>query len=309
MENPVPRLELNSKPLPSRNSSLRNSKIFSNAPYFDWDKLPRYQDFKSLGNLLRKCMSEEAGTASDNNYKGGFLPPAILDRILSREAVEYELKRKKNSHDTARTLDIMFRAAEEEVDESTEFPGEKKTYFTVFAILALMDKACDISRFLEDEDRGLCDQDLPNLKLHQDEDGSCELRRAEESQQVPCFDGWGQYELEYFDTYQWRLRVPTFALDPDKKIRHYELHDKDILPWCEEHSMSDLEVMSGGYGSVKKVKIHPLCHDYHDTLKAVRMLRPLERHNQTIAKTKLFPLDKCFWRTFRREDSENFRRS
>ncbi|TVY23266.1 Proline-rich receptor-like protein kinase [Lachnellula hyalina] len=266
MENTTPRLRLNSLPIRAPTFSLRSSKTFPNAPYFDWDKLPRYQKFESLGRMLRKCMTEEAGT---NNNKG-FLPPAILEHILSREVIEHELKSQEYRY-TAETVDVMFQTEEEALDDSADFPGGTKTYFIVFATLALLDKVCDIYQFMEMKDTSLGDQDLPNLKLHQDEDGKRELRRGEELQQMRCFDGFVDHELESFDDYQWRLRVPTFALGPKETIRHYDLHDKDILPWYEEHSVSQNEVMSGGYGSVKKVKIHPLCHDYHETLKAINV--------------------------------------
>lgn len=37
-------------------------------------------------------------------------------------------------------------------------------------------RLCDIYQFMEMKDTSLCDQDLPNLKLHQDEDGKRERK-------------------------------------------------------------------------------------------------------------------------------------
>ncbi|CZR63862.1 uncharacterized protein PAC_13759 [Phialocephala subalpina] len=271
MATPVPQLELTrpdeviSVPIRVRSFPLRASKTFPNTPHFDLDSLPKYEKFKKLGNWLRQCMSEQAGTSKDNNNIGTFLPPAILDRLFSKEVIERELEKEDCGLDTANIVKIMFRADEEELEE------EAKTYFTIFAILALLERVCDVSKFVEGGDKSICDQDLP-LELQPGEDpGSKELRRKDESQQSRCFHRWRDHELEYFDNYQWRLRVPTFGLNPDKTLRHYKLHDRDILPWCEEHSVSQQEVMSGGYGSVKKVKIHPLCHEYHETLKAINV--------------------------------------
>ena len=82
----------------------------------------------------------------------------------------------------------------------------------------------------------------------------------------------------FFDGFQWRLLVPTFALNEDKTIQHRDLEEKEILPWCEEKLQSHSEAMSGGYGSVKKVKIHPLCHEFHEHLKAVCLLQYLAKN-------------------------------
>lgn len=260
MAMPIPQLEL-TRPNEVISIPIR-VRTFPNTPYFDWDTLPKYEKFRSLGNWLRQCMSEQASTSKDNN-NGSFLPPEILVRLLSKKVIERELEREECSLDS--TIKTMFRVDEEELEEDT------KTYFIIFAILALLGRVSDIAKFLEGGDKSLCDQDLPLQLEPGEEPGSRELRRRGELHQLCCFHRWRDHELEYFENYQWRLRVPTFGLNPDKTIRHYDLHDRDILPWCEEHSASAYEVMSGGFGSVKKVKIHPLCHEYHETLKAINV--------------------------------------
>jgi hypothetical protein len=264
MENAeLPRFELNDLPLRMRTFSIRSSKTFQGACYFDWESAPKYAKFPGLRRLLNKCISDQAEKDEYGKPRaGGFLPPALLDHYLSREVVQKELEKEKCKFNIAKTLEIMFSAEEEE-----EVKEGARTYKIVFAVLALMERVCDVASFVNEDDNGICDEDLP-LQLYRGEDGSRELRRRGESLQRSCLEGWKDAEYESFDNYQWQLLVPTFALNDNNTIKHQIFPERVIFPWCEERAQKHAAT-SGGYAHVKKVRIHPLCHEFHKTLEAV----------------------------------------
>jgi hypothetical protein len=225
-------------------------------------------------------MMDQAGTGSRGNR--GFLPPALLTSILHREVIEHELKEKCPSLDATTMTNIILGglADDDDDDDISKSENDKKSYLFVLAMLALLEKVSEIWRFVDDNNGGIWDGDLP-LQLYKGDDGSSELWHRSNSQPIPCFQQWGDNDHENFDDYQWRLLVPTFALNEDKTIQHRDLEEKEILPWCEEKLQSHSETMSGGYGSVKKVKIHPLCHEFHEHLKAVCFLQYLAKNSYT----------------------------
>ena len=221
-------------------------------------------------------MIEQAGTGARGG--DGFLPPALLSRILHKDAIEHELRKLWEGADRCpfdpveMTRKVLGPLAEED-DESESLEGNKRSYLFVVAILALLDKVRDIGDFVGDNDGGIWDGDLP-LQLYNGDDGSCVLRHRHNSQLIRCFETWTDSNHKSFSDYQWRLLVQTFALNDDNTIQELQLPDETIFPWCEEQLQSQNEAMSGGYGSVKKVKIHPLCHEFHERLKAVCVIHP-----------------------------------
>jgi Protein kinase domain len=268
MENELPRLRLNSESLPIRTFSRHSTKTLPRTD-FDFGVLPRYQDFRSLGRYLRKCMSDQAGTGVSGGE--GFLPPALLSKLLPKEIIEQELRKNGCNFDPVMmTQKVLGPLA----DDDDEFGGEKKSYLYIIALLGLLDKVCEIENFVEDNDGGIWDGDLP-LQLHNGRDGSRELRRRQNSRLIRCFESWTDGHHQLFSDYQWRLLIPTFALNADNTIQELDLPDEIILPWCDEQLQRDNVPMSGAFGSVKKVKIHPLCHEFHERLKAVCVSIPL----------------------------------
>ena len=256
MEQDVPQIKINSLTLRMRSFSLRSTASIPKSPSFDFDKLPKYNEFKTLAHLLRACMHEH-----DDGPDRSFLPPALLSILLSREAIQYELNEYQLDAPTLKS--VLLNTTVDAIEESDE---NLKTYLVVFAILILLGKGKEIVHCISCPN-GVCDQDLPLLLYNQM--GNRELRLRDNSK-IDCFNEWDPHVCESFENYQWRLTVPTFALNEDNTIIHQELHDRAILPWCEEHLQTSYPTMSGGFGSVKRVRIHPLCHEFHDVLKEVR---------------------------------------
>lgn len=278
METDLPRFKLNS--CPTGSFAIRSAKTLPEAE-FDYRKPPDYKSFTSMGRFLKRCMMDQAGTGSSGNR--GFLPPALLTSILHREVIEHELNEKCPSLDATKMTKIILGGLaddDDDDDDVSKSEHDKKSYLFVLAMLALLEKVSEIGRFVEDNNGGICDGDLP-LQLYNGNDGSSELRHRSNSQPIPCLQLWADIDHENFDLYQWRLLVPTFALNEDKTIQRRDLEEKEILPWCEETLQSHSETMSGGYGSVKKVKIHPLCHEFHEHLKAVCLLQYLAKNSYT----------------------------
>lgn len=255
--------------------NLHSTQLYSKYPYFDFEKLPRYQDFQSLPRFLRKCMSEQLRIVGGKEG-GGFLPLALLKVLLPREVIEQELKRENFDLDPATTAKIILGIEAENNQGVAEAEDDPKTYLVVFAILALLDHLSEIARFFyfKGGGRGVCDQDLP-LEIHSGDDGSCELKHKSNSHRIRCFEMWTDRDHELFYQFQWRLLVPTFALNAGGTMQHQELADETIFPWFGEQSPSYSEVMEGGFGVVKRVKIHPFCYEFHELLQVVCVLQSL----------------------------------
>jgi hypothetical protein len=253
----VPRVELNSLPLRTETFSKLNAIEQSSTPHFDFSQLPQYKDFTTLGRFIRKCMQRQAG--AESAHDAGFLPLELLRHILCEEVVTLALEREGRGFEPSTTTNIVFNA---------NFEDHKKKYLVILALLSLSDKIYEIAKLQEDD--GICDQDLP-LELHSGDDGSFELRRKGSQQRIHYFDSWTDNERKFFGDTQWRLLVPIFSLNPDRTVQHQDLEPMDILPWQKEETVKPHVAISGGYGRVAKVKIHPLCHRYHEILKAVSL--------------------------------------
>lgn len=213
-------------------------------------------------------MSDQAETGPSG--REGFLPPVLLNKILTKETIEQALIRGNCRYPVETTRKILGPLA----DDDDESEVDKKSYLYVVALLALLDKVCEIEDFMQDNDDGIWDGDFP-LQLHNGADGSRELRRRDDTRPIRCFKKWTDCENQVFSEHQWRLLIPIFALNADNTIQELDLPDEAILPWCDEQVQSNSGAMSGAFGSVKKVKIHPLCHEFHERLKAVCVLNPL----------------------------------
>lgn len=230
------------------------------APYFDWETVPTYTACGTkLGQLLRACMSAAARAIGDENGHG-FLPSRVLELVMTEDVVRNEIQSQKKGLTPQTIIDVMFRG-----NEATRTrPGGAKatTYVLIFAILALVGKLDVVDDFVGNKN-GPSDQDLP-LTMKRLDTGEVELWRREEQRQMRCFDDWSDVQLESFHGFQWRLLVPIFALNNDRTIKHYKLDRFDVLPWWKTGTEDE-----GGEGIVTKVRVHPLCHDYHELLKSV----------------------------------------
>ncbi|KAJ4388599.1 hypothetical protein N0V93_006057 [Gnomoniopsis smithogilvyi] len=140
----------------------------------------------------------------------------------------------------------------------------------VFTILLLLGKLDDVPHILQQcASGGIRDHNLP-VTMEQ----NVELLHRQGNPIAGCCIGrWLVIDLENFARFQRRLMPPVFGMDDDDHtLVHLELDKEDILPWCEvEDYLIPVNAMSGGYGTVSRVRIHPMCHKFGKTLSAINV--------------------------------------
>jgi hypothetical protein len=154
-----------------------------------------------------------------------FLPAGELERLLTEQAIRQTiLASNPNSPILADAL-------------SATRPGDPSSHSLrkLFAILTLLDRVSDISRFLS---KGVRDESLPiSEKLLKD-------IWSEDDPQTPT---------EFHKT-QWQVLAPFFETGSagSPRVFHYLLDDRAILPF---YSPNDTSIRRG-YRRVRKVRIH-----------------------------------------------------
>lgn len=191
-----------------------------------------------------------------------FWPPPMWQALVTEQAIVDELLDfgDKFSPKTALTLAKQILS------------GGSQRGLTVFTILLLIDKLDSVDHILQHcVHGGIRDRDLP-LVLRRDNMGSYKLfHRGGDQVAACCLYRWRIVQLEAFNNLQRRLSPPVFGLnEDDNTLVHLDLDNEAILPWCAvEENLIPCPTMSGGFGTVSRVKIHPMCHKFHKTLKAV----------------------------------------
>jgi hypothetical protein len=166
-------------------------------------------------------------------------------------------------------------------EESYVLHSKAQTYLKTFTLLVLFERVDEIQNFI---DEGVSDQSLPVRRHQATTPGRVNLcHKDRPDQHLECFRKWKTHEREDFLARQWRLLVPYFDLEDDKRARNYDLEKESILPWCkrEDRSQSSSQPSgwNGGYAFVSRVKIDPHSHGFHGILKAVS--NPLSRSLST----------------------------
>lgn len=237
------------------NQPARNAAAIAGS--FEGENLPQYDSKIPLEDQLRNYRVQHP----EGNDKH-FWPAAILKSLVTPTSIKRALmdqcgfSRERASHYSER----IFHDRE----------GSLVQIFTIFLLIdELNDQTWTHVMECRSQDR-LRDYSLP-LILVQHGNAKHMVRRDGISASC-CFTRWKFHALESVVNYQHRLAIPMFRLsEPNNTIVHQSFDNHTILPWCEceERGVSVVNAMSGGYGSVMRVKIHPLCHRFHDVLKSV----------------------------------------
>lgn len=197
-----------------------------------------------------------------NGSTNSFWPPSIWQDLVTEQAIVGELIKLRNEFNPTTALAFAKKV--------TSAGSERG--LTVFTILLLSDKLDSVVHMLQDcQYGGIRDEKLP-LALRLNERGHAKLfhRNGHEVAKC-CLYQWKPVHLETFNNFQRRLSPPIFGLkQEDNTLIDLNLDDQDILPWCEfKENLVSVPAMSGGFGTVNRVRIHPMCHRFDDTLKAV----------------------------------------
>ncbi|PSR85614.1 kinase-like domain-containing protein [Coniella lustricola] len=215
---------------------------------------PDEDDEQTLEDQLRHCSVLHA------NRRDRFWPPDVLKKLLTEKRVRDSL------------IKCGFPAAVAQKHAAKILGSEEESCILIFAILVLIDRLemKDIDHILNCK-MGLRDKHIP-LVLRNVR-GRQYLTHEGSQQRVCCSSklGWKPATVESFDRSQRQIKIPTFRFKKNNKIEHQEFEDWRILPWCQEDNSPPVAAMSGGYGSVSRVRIHKDCHYFHEVLKSINV--------------------------------------
>ena len=128
----------------------------------------------------------------------------------------------------------------------------------LFAILVYVRLGQHILRFLED---GIDDTHLPFVRRNSPNESRKFSLCSSKSQYQPinCMADWDHGDIRDFAKTQWYVLAPVLKFT--NEVEHYELEPHCIPPWMEDHECDASDdkgkAVSGGFGSVWKVRIHP----------------------------------------------------
>ncbi|KAK6079401.1 serine/threonine protein kinase [Seiridium cupressi] len=127
----------------------------------------------------------------------------------------------------------------------------------ILAVLILIGKVVCIEDFIQNDIR---DIHLP-LRLHKNKQQRNVVQVQKRSApEVIYLDKWKWNDMENFTNTQYRVLAPFFDMPPDD-LHFYKIDNgRIILPFLEWEKK-----ISGGYGTVWKVKIHPAHHSFVDS--------------------------------------------
>ena len=156
-------------------------------------------------------------------------------------------------------------------------PNDKtkiRSFRKIFAILVLTEKPWAIFNFIKE---GVSDLDLPLVEFDdRDHPGRKGLRRKDASgnpspEPLQCSIGWPPTSILNFEMYQWTMLAPFFSPGKYDDVKHYVLHDQDILPFvgAPQDDEDESSEIGGGFGRVFMVQIHDEHHNFrHPRLQA-----------------------------------------
>lgn len=195
-----------------------------------------------------------------SNYQLRYIPADKQDELITMEAVSEVM----NATGTCLNDDIVrYIVGQDDQYLTPSNLSMQKSSGTcrrkLFAILVMLGVPAKIHSFINE---GIWDRHLPfqrrpttNEWEYRDDNSVAGSRR------VRCFqdDTWDQRSVVLFDIYQWYLLSPVFDFD-HPRLMHYCLHRKTPLPFIEVCSENRRSI-NGGFGEVRRVRIHPAHHN------------------------------------------------
>lgn len=225
-----------------------------------YDRFPSPEPRSETGETenLEDQLWQKAVLHANGDSTPSFWPPGILKTIVTKQSITNEILRVFPNYNRGQAELIAERVRQHESGKCVQ----------VFTILVLLNQVRFLVEHILGCKQGVRDHDLP-LTLTRQGSGKRKLCRAD-SETACCFSGWRNVDLESFHRFQRRLAVPIFRLERHHKtLIHLDLDANDILPWCDEAEVPPISAMSGGAGTVIRVRIDPRCHEFHDILRAV----------------------------------------
>jgi serine/threonine protein kinase len=246
---------------PGSSRSIR-SKISDFSDAEDHDAPPLQQPHveaptRDLHRTLQEAISEARLESIEKD--GRFLPLDSLGSLVTLKSIEEEL-RQYNLADDLRTIakDVL------RIKPGTQ-SNDPTTRRKIFAILVMMRRSGAIVDVIKEK---IWDDALPfRIGKSSQQDVHRKAQDGTTPEPIAFFRKWKIDERETFDNYQWQMTAPYFRLGfrPRKKVHHYDLEPRAVLPFVEEtpkdDSLNHSVDFSGGTSTVRKLKIHSAHHD------------------------------------------------
>ncbi|KAH6989231.1 kinase-like domain-containing protein [Ilyonectria sp. MPI-CAGE-AT-0026] len=190
----------------------------------------------------------------DNQKDLCFWTSSLLENFMTEEEVE-EILRGINGGEVEQHLASIM----------PEKAGTGKGCLKLFTILFLFDHTQCIGKLIK---QGLRDTHLP---LFKGKESRLTIPTSRGRTVLACCGG-RSYLADLFYQYQWRLLVPFFSFNEKGAPEHYPLHVDTMLPWAPP---DEAEVFKrGGFGTVKRRKMHDDCHGLGMRLTAIKTSAP-----------------------------------
>ncbi|OTA65406.1 kinase-like protein [Hypoxylon sp. EC38] len=227
-------------------SGLPQSDSSSNADDLDdfhshWSD--RASCIKYLQDILEKGL--ECGYCGSNR-RVYFLPLDKLLLLLRKPIVK-------------RAFEEIFRGDEISVDQMVDEMGHEKSEHSRLMILATLIYTGRIESLESFIGNGIHDTDLPLRRFWSPNLGRRVLfHKKGDTESSPTMNYLSDgIDLDHFCFGQYRYLIPFFDMSPGP-VRFYKFDDPHILlPFTDWY-----EPKVGGYGTVRRVKIHPAHHNY-----------------------------------------------
>ncbi|WQF79307.1 Putative protein kinase [Colletotrichum destructivum] len=222
---------------------------------------------KKIANWMRSSYITSAQDQHD------FLPCEKLREIISPDVLRTLFRGTFDYNDAAIEVLISKVLSQQNTLGNQPQPSRHK----IIAILVLMDKIALIEGFIRGD---IKDDDLP-LKIKRtkvenfevtvqlckkwETDPSDGSKSVEHLESLECLDSWSFNDMEDFEARQKTICTPFFEL-PGDKLRFYNLRDRPTLPFLEYD-----QPQVGGYGSVRKVRIHHTHYSHKEVCKVLEL--------------------------------------
>ncbi|KAK8090365.1 Cyclin-dependent kinase 1 [Apiospora hydei] len=238
-------------------------------PLFDEADLPILGEHKksAIGNLMRTFKVDHIDAAADGSNVEEFWPAKVLEKILSRDRIVRDLKRKRHMVPGIKTDQCLKGQLSSLADIVLgEYPGSQgEKYLKVMALLCLLEREKEIIEWIRSR---VSDISFPlkswNQQLY---DRSGRL--------LTCVQHWRKAECEILVRNQWAITTPFFQLNRHGKPIHYNFPEPIILPWRkltgEDHlSWQASNRAEGGYAIVQGVMMAKSSYDFDSVLSSLK---------------------------------------
>lgn len=227
------------------------------------------EKYEGLSTLLRKYARNHCDLADKH-----FWPLKLLRVTLTRERVLKALRSRECGEFDEERSELYCKQIVPN-KENLAIGGESlkqqpPSYMKIFAILLLSGRGKDIEIFV---DHQMCDERLPLVNIssiiysrHRDlSDKEAEIEKFFKATQMES------HHIDSFYTYQRGITVHFFGLEEGNKVKDYNLSPNAMLPWLrsDEGHLEDNNDKEGGYSFVKRYRIDPDSHGFHELLESV----------------------------------------